>query len=316
MTNHDDIVDDSSPHDRAPGPPGADGDLDSHHNEGGDWDATDNADAPPPASDSTEQSENHRPEPSAESGSQQTGVDAFVDNTATILRRSTDVLPYIWIAIVIVGLIPTMWKVGHGYDPLDPFGADFELSIFAVEIFCQVTALTLLAAAFPVGRACLFSDDEHVRTFDGGTDVLFEHLLDALPVAIIYYVAVMAGLMMCIAPGLFAAVFFLPALYLATTRQESLLKAFLKAPVMINRHSTKFAILIVGFLIANFLAAMAAVFAFGALVPDGDLGAALTNPLFMVVVSLATIIATAVSYFFYVALIGLFVTAEEGERSS
>ena len=285
MTNRDDFHDLSMPS-QLDGPPGADGDVDLPHDDDGQ--------APPK-------------QPAASS---KPGVDAFVDNTGALLRRSSDVLPYVWIAIVIVGLVPVMWKLAQGYDPLNPFSFEFGWSIFIVELLCQIAALTLLAASFPVAKACLLSDDDHVRTLDGGTDILFDHLLTALPLAIAYYLAVMIGLMACILPGLFAALFLLPALYMGTASKESIFRSFLKAPGQISAHSTLYAIVVVGYMVALFLISLAIGLAFTSLVPGGDLSAAITDPLFVVAFSLGFIAVTTIQYFFYIALAGLFITTE------
>lgn len=242
------------------------------------------------------------------------GIDEFVDNTKALFVRGEEVLPFTWAAIVILLMLPTMLRIIQGYDLTNVYNLEFSLTLFAAEVVCHVFAVVVLAMSMPVGRAYLLDDNDD---WPGGNDplgIMFDKFPHALTMGGLYYGIVLVGLMMCILPGVLAAGLLLPALYLNVVRDESMLRACLKAPDMLSEHSRLFAPVFVGFLVLFVAGSITLGMMFqwaGGL--DELLG---VGVLAILAFSLGFIIITAVAYVLYIALLAAFVTIDAYETGA
>lgn len=244
------------------------------------------------------------------------GVDDFLDNTKKMLQRSGEVLPFVWVAIVLLVSTPTLVRIAMGFDPFQPFAFEMGTGVVLLEFGCHAAAVALFTLSLPVARAYLIADDGGPQTFAAAFSIVGDHLDDAVLIAAIYYVCVMVGLMTCILPGLFAAVYLAPALYLAAARGESTLAALIKGSSQLGRYSNLYAVIVVG-LFAVFLAVSFALSIGLAGAGSTDEFATLAaQPLSMLLFSIGYIVVTAVLYFVYIAAVSLFVTIETAETSA
>ena len=241
------------------------------------------------------------------------GVDEFVDNTRALLEQSGHVLIFVWVAIVLVMSMPVLWKITQGYDLLQPFSFDMELAVLLVEFGCHAVAIALFTLSLPVGRAYLLGEGEGPKTFGEAWTVASNHLEDAVLIAVLYYVAVVVGLMLCIIPGLFAAVYLLPTLYLAAARGEPTLRALLKGSTQLGRHSNLYVFIVVGlgavFIGTSVILGLVANHA-GGIEEMAEMAA---EPLSMIFFSLGFLVITVVLFLLYIATLGVFVTIEAAE---
>ncbi len=235
------------------------------------------------------------------------GIDDFLDNSRRLLRRSDEVLPFVWIAIVMVLMVPSMTKIMQGYDPMQTLQLEIDVWLLATEMLAHLGAVVLLTLSMPLARAYLL-EDEGPQTIGGGLEMMARYFPAALALSALYYMIVFAGLLMCIIPGLLAAALLLPALYMGAVRDESVLRAFLKAPGQLGDHSRLFAPVYVGFIAVLFGVSLA----LGtAIQTAGGVDEILAHGLVAILgFSLAFIAVTAVAYLLYIGLLAVFVTIE------
>lgn len=277
------------------GPSGADGTLETPDDRPGGSEPTD------PEDDSTHHAD-----------ADQSVIDDFVDNAATLLDRGDEVLPLVWTAIFVMAAIPVSWKLLQGHSAVG-FTTDIDVATLLVEVGFHATAVVLLAASLPLARTYLLGDEPGPQTVGSGLEVISDHLGDAFVVGIAYYLCVTVGLALCILPGLLAAGYLTPALYMATARDESTFRALLKGPKQLSENSGLFAVVYLG----CFAVFIGITLALGALItwgggPEGVAEMA-ADPLFFVGASLAAILVAALGYLLYVAMVSIFVTIESRE---
>ncbi len=253
------------------------------------------------------------PSPGGDGEEIEAGVDEFVDNTRAILKQSGHVLIFAWVAIVLVMSFPVLWKITQGYDPLQPFAFDLGVATLLIELGCQALAIALFTMSLPVGRAYLLGEGPGPRTFGEAWEVAARHLDDAVLIAVLYYVAIIGGFMMCVIPGLIAAVYLAPALYLAAARGEPTIRALLKGSAQLGRHSNLYVFIVVGLGVVFFGTALALGLAIDKVGGFDELAAAAADPLSMVLFIGGYIAVATLLFFLYIATLGVFTTIEAAE---
>ena len=284
MTNFDEPDDEVAGAISRDEPPGADGVVD-------DPEAEDDADSPG--------ADDHN-----------AGVDMFLDNAKRLFKNGGEDLLLIWVGIVILMALPAAWKLAHGYDPFAPFSFETDTAALVVELVSHAGAVVLFVGSLPMARDFVIDyDEENPPAFDD----LFDHIVDAAPAALVYYGIVVLGLMMCIIPGVLAAVYLAPALYLTTARDESMLRAFMKAPGQFSNYSHLYAIVVVGGIGTLFVISLALGMAISSIGGTEAVAEAAGDPLMVVGFSLGFIVATAMLYVFYVGMLAIFTTIDIDE---
>ncbi len=239
-------------------------------------------------------------------------------NITDLFSRSSEVLPFLWVAAFILWMMPVVIKLLLGFDPLDPWGAPLWIDLSGL-IF-RVAAVVLVTASFPIARSYLVGGKSGPTNLDEGFTQLGENFSAALPVSILYSVLVVAGLMTCIVPGVFAALYLAPVLYLVSTKTESLGQALLSAPRKITGYSHLFAGILVSGLAFYFVVSIVAGMTLAptssgvVFVHHIDFSVLLANPLFVVGVTLGFIFVTAFNYCFYLAMTAAFITIDIHEN--
>lgn len=238
------------------------------------------------------------------------------ETSRTLFTRGSEVLPFIWIAVFILWMMPLVIKLMLGIDPFNPWDSDLGLELGSLGF--QVLAVTLLAASFPIARSYLLGAEEGPRDLGSATDALMENMVTAFPVGLLFSVAVFGGLMLCILPGLLAAAYLAPVLYLATARKTSLFRSFLRAPSQITGYSHFFAIIFSTWFLFFFITAVLAGLGLTASGAGGGLGQLDVSqldftPFFLAGFILGFIFNAAFYYCLYIGLTAAFITIESHE---
>lgn len=234
----------------------------------------------------------------------------------TLFQASTEVLPFIFLAACALWMTPTIMKLYLGIDPLTLWEIDWVVELMGVPF--RILAIAVLTASFPMARQYLLDDEGGPTTFGSGLDCLAQDLPRAFPVAVSYCLLVAVGLGLCLLPGLFAAAYLAPALYLATARGIPLVSSLRQAPQKVSDHSNLFVVVyggFVAFLTVLTLSIGTTVASRGVTgVERIDFAQLATNPVVATVAIAAFVVTTAFFYCAYIALAATFVTIDDYEN--